>query len=129
MIMIEDLPKVIKAMVGNQEILPMVFDQFFKHLGLTCPKYCTETFSNIDNIEEMKKCAIVTTYTMAKGVEHENIVNLSGPLCHSRSCGNIVNAPLLLSLKIVGTDSPFHFFNTNVGGAEAPHPPPACLRL
>ena len=93
MIMIEDLPNDIKALVKNQEILPLIFDQLFKDLGLECPKYCTETFSNIDDIEETKNCAIVTTYSMAKGVEHRNIINLSGPLCHSRSCGNIVNAP------------------------------------
>ena len=93
MLMIEDLPVAIKSLIENQEILPLIFDQLFKDLGLKCPKYCTETFSNIEDIEEMKKRPIITTYTMAKGIEHGNIINLSGPLCHSRSRGDIVNAP------------------------------------
>ena len=91
LIMIEDLPTPIKSLIHQQEVIPLVFNQIFKDLGMKSPKYCTETFSNIEG--SFKDHVLVTTYTMGKGIEHANIINFSGPLCHSRASGNIVNVP------------------------------------
>ena len=94
LIMVEDLPVTIKPLIGNHKILPLVFNHVFKDLGLESPKYCTIDFSDIEDIEDaFKHNTIVTSYTMAKGIEHGNIINFSTPLTHSRASGNIVNVP------------------------------------